>query len=767
MPPRFSLGKPAASRVASRPLIKHRHIFLALLLSCVADARGQLTGFGETPIEINAETTRYDPDTHIAYADDNVIIGYRDIRIYCDHAQYDDGTRDVLVEGNVRIFREGRLFIGESAIYNLESKVLNASTIRGDFAPFKFQGQSLGTLGPKAYFVKDGIFTTSDNSKPDYTIRARGIRIYTGDRIVFTNVRLYIGQTPVFWFPYLYHSLDKEQAFTITPGYNSVWGGYLLGTYNFPLGENWEGKVRLDLLTDRGVGFGFESNWSGGKTDKSWGRFRAYGINDGQPNTNKTGLDREAIDPLRYRVSFQDRTYLTEDIYFTADINRVSDARFLQDFEGGEFRRNPNPDNVVALTKWDENFTAHLIARNNLNEDHFDGTERLPELSVEGKRAPLLQGPVFWENVTSAGFLKRNFADDSLLADYDTFRADVFHQLTLPHTFGGWLSVVPRVGARATYYGDTGQYVNEIQNGVARSVLRTEGAVLRPAFNAGFETSFKFSREFGTVQSRMLGLEGLRHVVQPYANFSWNYSGEDPQHILQFDRLNPSTELPPIDFPQFNSVDTIDSWTILRLGVRNRLQTKRDSITHNWLELDTFVDVNLDRPNFGSTLTDDEGTFSNVVNRLRWVPLPWVYLTLDAQLPLLDTGFTQVNTSLGFMVNSNIQLNIGHRYISKSPSFADSNQVNLGGYFRLNDNWGVSVRELYEFQDNILETQRYELHRDLSSWVASLGFVVRDNRGVNDYGLVLTFTLKDIPGVHLPVSLDPDELSGGGTGKNR
>jgi lipopolysaccharide assembly outer membrane protein LptD (OstA) len=62
-----------------------------------------------------------------------------------------------------------------------------------------------------------------------------------------------------------------------------------------------------------------------------------------QPGVNKTSLEREPIDPSRYRVSFQNRTYLTEDIYASIDINKLSDARFLQDFEPGEFRRNPNP----------------------------------------------------------------------------------------------------------------------------------------------------------------------------------------------------------------------------------------------------------------------------------------------------------------------------------------------------------------------------------------------------------------------------------------
>lgn len=200
--------------------------------------------------------------------------------------------------------------------------------------------------------------------------------------------------------------------------------------------------------------------------------------------------------------------------------------------------------------------------------------------------------------------------------------------------------------------------------------------------------------------------------------------------------------------------------------MRNRLQTRRDSRTLNWFEMDTFIDVNLDRPDFGGAAVDDDGTFSNLVNRVRWTPLPWVYMTLDAQLPLLDNGFTQVNTNLNFMVNANAQLNIGHRYISENDFFSDSSSLNFGGYLRFNDHWGFSFREQYEFETSLLESQQYTIHRDLSSWVASFGFVVRDNSGVNDYGLLLTFTLKDIPGLRLPVSLDPQDVGGSGSGKN-
>ena len=68
----------------------------------------------------------------------------------------------------------------------------------------------------------------------------------------------------------------------------------------------------------------------------------------------------------------------------------------------------------------------------------------------------------------SVALLRRNFAEGatlsgSLLQDYDAFRADSFHQFLYPNTYFGWLSVVPRVGFRATYYSDTRDLANVVQ----------------------------------------------------------------------------------------------------------------------------------------------------------------------------------------------------------------------------------------------------------------------------------------------------------------
>lgn len=749
----------------------------------VPDVKGAddpLSSFEDIGLKFSGQRMSRSDVENTMTAEGDVHIAHGATTIFCDSATLNQNTRDVVITGNVRIYREGKLVTAERAVFNLESKDITAADIRGEAMPFLFSGSSFANIqGGPGYSVKDGIFTTSDSAKPDWSMRSRKVRVYPNDRVIMRDVKLYIGETPIFWFPYVYQSLNKANGFKITPGYSSLWGAYIHSKYTFPMSETMSGELRLDYRSERGPALGFETEWEDGEKKESWGRFRSYVMEDASPGLNNTGLSREAIDPERYRVTFQTKHYFTEDIYAQVDINKLSDPRFLQDFYEGEFRLNPQPDNVVALTRLGEDFSLSLIARKQIN-DFFDGTERLPELALDITRQPLFGTKLFYEGENSYAHLNRNFAHGSTFQDFNANRLDTFHQLTLPKTLGGWLSVVPRLGFRGTWYSEsgalvsfdpiTGEKLTDPARAAAASTrkrLEKEGSVFRPVLNAGLEVSFKASKAFEDIQSRKFGLDGLRHVVQPYANFSFIRTGEDGKDILKFDRFQRSTQLPSVDFPAFNSIDSIDNQNIVRLGIRNRLQTRRDNATLNWLELNTFFDYRFDAPDFG--LDPDAGKFSNLVNRLRFQPLSWASLTIDSQVPVFDKGFTEVNSRANFVVSQNVQVGVGHRYINKNILFQDSSLVDFGGYYRLNDNWGFSFREYYELQDSFLESQRYEVHRDLASWVASFGFVSRNNRsgsaGKDDYAMLLTFTLKDMPDVSVPLTFDPGAT--GGSSKNR
>jgi LPS-assembly protein len=725
-------------------------------------------------------------ESGLAIAENNVYIRYGETAIYCDYAQYNPDTRDVYLSGNVRIYRDGRLFVGERALYNLETKILNMADFTGESLPFRFAGSSLSTLGPNAYLVKDGVFTTSDSSKPDYTIRAKTVRIYPKDRIIFSNVSLWVGRVPIFWYPYLYQSLNQDQAFTFTPGYASTFGAYLLNQFSFPIGTEIAGRVRFDLYDTRGVGLGFDATWGRYKRNaapivnsasnlqgpqgppvpdekgqQNFGRFLAYFIDDQATETNTTALGRDTINPARYRITLQDRTYLAEDIYSTININKLSDRFFLEDFYPQQFSRDPNPDNMIAITKWDEDYTVTLLGRRQLNT-LFDTDERSPELSLDVKRGQLFKSNFFYDSTTSVGRYDQAFASDSLVPSYGAFRADSYHQISYPGTYFGWLSIVPHVGVDGTYYSASSPTDSVLDNatGLVNSTPRSGGSLFRAAATASVEASFKMSRAYEDVQSHMLGLDGLQHVIQPYVDASFVRVSVKPEDILQFDQFNPSTELPPIDFPQFNTIDSLDNWSIIRLGVRNRLQTRRDDTTINWLELNTFLDINLDHPNYGSLLpAENLGSLSNLYNQLIFAPLPWVYWRLESQTPLDPQGYSEVNSNLSFMPCKNVSVAVGNSYIYGNKEFTDANLWNVSAYLRLNDHWGFSVSESYDFAISTLESQTYQISRDLSSWVASLGINILNNGGIQQITVMLTFTVKDAPTIRTPFDYTANALT--------
>jgi hypothetical protein len=750
---------------AAVPLAFAMRLLVLLFAGLFASAglvRGEIKTPENAPIEITS-TGQTTYENGLATAHDNVAIHIGDTDIYADYAQYNSATHDVELRGHVRIYRDTSLYNADSGVYNTETKKIRANTGRTESEPYFLAGNDVTSLeGDNSYLIKGGYFTTHDSAKPDFHLRARKIRLYDKDRVIFLNVTAYVGQVPVFWWPYLYQSLDNAFSFTISPAYYSTWGPSLITEVTFPFTDHIEGRLRVDYFGRRGPAIGFEPTIEYGKDQSSLAQLKTFYINDQNPDINQTNIPREGISASRYRLSLEDHTNFTDSIYGIANITKLSDQYVMQDFFQGEFRIDPVPDNVVAVAKTNSVFTLTAIERFQAN-DFFTTTERQPEVVLDIKRQGLFDGPIFYEGETGFANLRLEFPEGSGIKNYGTYRFDTFHQLTFPNTYFGWLSIVPRVGYRGTYYGETWDLGSTtfvpppnplvpdfiLPPPTTANPIKFDGDTFRSVFDTGAEASFKVSRTWENVQSSAFGLDGLMHVIQPFTDFSYvKEDGPNPLSILQFDRYEPSTQLRAIDFPQYTPIDSIDDWTVWRLGVRNKLETRRDDTTTTWLELDSFVDVNFNNP-------FDRTEYSNLFNNLRFNPLPWMSLSVNSQLPAFSKGFTEIDTYASVQPFANLQLNFGHRYLNGNPFFQDSSLFVIGGYLRLNDNWGVAVQEQYEGATDTLQEQRYAIYRDLTSWVASFGGVIRDNSGVKEYGLLFTVTLKAFPKFGFDLNFDP------------
>ena len=718
------------------------------------------------PIEITSSGgTQY--ENGVATARDDVSIRSGDTDIYADYARYDNATKVVYVEGNVRIYRGAELYVGDSGSYNTETREIDARTLRTIDFPFYLGGETIRTIGENASLVQKGSFTTHDSATPDFQLRATTVRVYENDRVIAKNVTMYVGRVPIFYWPYVYQSLDDAFSFVISPAYISSWGPSVLTRMTFPITENIKGNLRVDYRTRRGIAGGFESEIKYDKVKSSFAKLRTYFIRDENPLINRTSLPRGSVPTERYRFSLENRTNFGKGVSGFATLTKLSDDFVLQDFFPAEFRVNSRPENIVSVNRYHPRYVITAFTRFQMN-NFYEVTERLPEIALDVTRQPLFGTGLMYEGETSLANLRRNFPRNDYFQDYEAVRVDTFHQLLYPQTYFGWLSIVPRVGVRGTYYSRSrdvsGIEILEGPNPLLPSFLspppnRDTPLVYGPdrfrvLVNAGAEASFKMSRVWESVQSRRFGLDGLRHVFQPFTNFSY-VSGDDtdPAELLQFDRYQPSTRLRPIDFPQFTSIDSIDEWTIARVGMRNRLQTRRDDETINWMELETYFDVNINNPY-------DRGDYSNVYNNFRFNPVPWIGFGVGSQIPLLGNGFTEINTGIRVQPIPSLQLNFGHRFLNENPFFPNSSLYELSGYYRINDHWAVGAYDRYEASTGFLEEQRYTIYRDLTSWVASLGAVIRNNGGVKEYGILLSFTVKALPKFQFNLNFDPGAPAG-------
>src|SRR5437773_7898993 len=236
-------------------------LLLSALLVSAGLVRGEIKTPGNAPIEITStgETTY---ENGLATARDNVAIHIGNTDIYADYAQDNSSTHDVELRGHVRIYRDASLYVTDSGVYKTETNKIRAISGRTESQPYLLSGENVSSISENAYVIRDGTFTTHDSAKPDFHLHARKIRIYEKDRVIMQYVTAYVGNVPVFWWPYLYQSLSESFSFTITPAYLSSWGPSLLSEVTFPITDDIRGRVRLDYRGRRGVGLGFDSTIS-------------------------------------------------------------------------------------------------------------------------------------------------------------------------------------------------------------------------------------------------------------------------------------------------------------------------------------------------------------------------------------------------------------------------------------------------------------------------------------------------------------------------
>jgi LPS-assembly protein len=681
----------------------------------------------------------YDMRNNTMGGTNGVFINYHGTMLTADSVFVNRNSGEAIADGHVHIQQGGQVFVGEHVRYNLNTHDMVADQFRSGKPPVFMEGKGIhgdivsNRMEQGTYNATNGILTTDDVEKPAIEIRASRIKITPNVKVQAWNAVLYAEGVPLFYFPYYERNLGAHaNNFDFVPGYRSAFGPFILGSYSWYLNDELQGRFHLDYRQRRGVGVGPDFDYNLGR----WGRgnFSYYYTHDDDASTN---FVNSPVYVNRQRLNFSYQAMPYTNLEVRAQARYQSDAGVVRDFFEGEYRQDPQPNTFVEADKLWRNFSLDVLAQPRV-DNFLETVERLPDVRLSGFQQQIGVTPVYYESESSVGYYRRLFPETNSAfgeaTNYQAGRADTYHQLTLPATLFGWLNITPRVGGRFTYY-------TEGQGPSGALEEQTRGV-----FNTGAEVTFKASRVWPGVKNKLLDLDGLRHIFQPSVNYVFVPSPNvHPTQLPQFDYELPSLRLLPIEFPEYNSIDSIDSQNVLRFGLRNQLQTKREGHVEDLLDWQLYTDWRLKpRP--------DQRTYADLYSDVSLAPRSWMTLESQTRLDLNTGDWRLLLHTLTLQPSDVWSWTFGHFYLRDdfrpvSTALGQGANVFTSALFvRLNENWSTRAVHHYNVRDGRLQEQYYSIYRDLRSWTAALTGGVRDNgTGPKDYSLVFTFSFKAHP----------------------
>ncbi len=441
----------------------------------------------------------------------------------------------------------------------------------------------------------------------------------SGDYAIWmTNGWAKIYGVPVLWLPAFYKPRDESPGIcSIVFGRSKDWGFFVSMRKRFYLTDYPTTSVQLmgDYYSLRGFGYGVNGYFN---TDNSRTDFFAYSIYDNHPYAESDYHKyRFKIPANRYDFRVSNVTHITPRLDFRATLEYTSDYFFNNDFFSSRYSANPQPSTYAALEQQFDIFSVSTYFRARINK-FYSTVEKLPEVRVDLQRQQIFNTPFYYQGDLSADYMRmkwivferrpdpnKNFKDYRL-DDYEAFRLDTTHFIYLPLQKYGF-SLIPRAGAKLTAYSNSSKHgvssselirlfnaANPTSTGVGNldNYDHRGGSRVRVIGELGAEASFKIHNTWQNARSDFLGIDGLRHVMRPYINYTYiSRPNVDRKYLFYFD-----------------DIDRIEKENFFRFGLENRLQTRSGSEgVREYLKMENYWDLYLER-------SDEDSKLSNIGN---------------------------------------------------------------------------------------------------------------------------------------------------------
>ena len=629
-------------------------------------------------LEVTADQLSY--ESNLLVGEGDVAIQKEDMSLQADYVSVDRESGEIIARGDVLLLRGADRWEGQRLAYNFKTEQGEFGPLSMYFDPVYVVAQETERVSSNEYRMVNVRITTCSGDEPSIYAKAKEVTLIDGDgedeRVIQARkVTFYVADVPVFYVPFWQRNL-KDHVFSFTAGYGGHLGAFIMSTANYHPTDWLLARTHLDYYSKRGVGLGQDFIWT---TPNGRGSIKGYHIFDQEPyedddlNADEIGL----IDESRYRIHVDHHEQFTDETYFQTEINYLSDPLLLDDFFEDEYRRNVNVENFAVVQHSTDELAAGVRVDKRLN-DFYQTVDRMPEGSFNLYRRAIGEY-LYFQSDNRAGYYQMLFEDydSSLPDDYSSVRVDSYNQLFMPIRIDDFFNVIPRAAYRGTWYSDS----------------PSGDAQYRNLFEGGMLTSFKAHREL-TAKSGFYGT-GLRHVVEPYVDYLYRYSGMETNELYQFD-----------------DVDGLEDRNEVRFGVRNFLQTKRgDKRTENVVDADLYTAYRIERDNFALLGADVELSLTDDLS-----------LQSDLRYDLHGGDVERWNARASYDASDSSRFWTEYRYLTQTRSL-----LTVGSDLFPNNDWFYQFLVRYDAEHNEWRERRLLVNHRFDCIGVGLGLKVDED----------------------------------------
>ena len=536
------------------------------------------------PVKIVADTQAYvKTSTGGLYTlSGHVVIHYKDYVISADHATYDQGSGDVVAEGNLHLDggAEKAHFLASHGTMNLDAHTAHLYDVTGTLgegrtsqvktvttvlpgvgtqeqikpvfassSPFALSGRELIQTGENRYHVVQGSMTSCALPEPDWQLVAHNFFLENDvarakSSIFELDALPVVHKVPVFYMPYVTHAVNadsRESGFEIPIFGNDTQKGLILGEdVYFVLGRSADLLIGAQYYSKRGFAPNALFRYKGRGYD--FATFRFNSLLDRLPGTQNQGgvdmlldgrhdfdsetravVDAEYLSSYTYRQAFENN-------YAVAINSEVKSQAFLTHShdglaEGISFNRYQSFESSAGSPSGEQEIRIL----------------HLPTLQFEGIDQYLPDTPLMWGINATGTSLSRS--EPGFETSRVVPRLDFYPHLTLPVHFDGW-TLRPLIAVRDTFYAKS-------QNPAPLGMLPTErdATVNRKDFEASLDLRAPaLMRDFSAPWLQRLFGADLRHAIEPEVQYRFVGGINNFDSVLKFDGVDVASDTRELDY---------------------------------------------------------------------------------------------------------------------------------------------------------------------------------------------------------------------------